>query len=182
MVSVMPASADPAQARAVVDPNVIDPSGQTAIDWFVPSPDGRRVAVSLSRNGSEDGTVHVYDVATGHETGEAVPRAQYPTAGGSLAWRADSSGFWYTRYPGRERPDADRHFFQQVFYHRIGTDPATDSYVLGRDFPRIAEIQLDSRENPGRRAGVGGERRRRRVRALRDCCRRRPGRWTMWSR
>lgn len=148
MVSVMPASADPAQARAVVDPNVIDPSGQTAIDWFVPSPDGRRVAVSLSRNGSEDGTVHVYDVATGHETGEAVPRAQYPTAGGSLAWRADSSGFWYTRYPGRERPDADRHFFQQVFYHRIGTDPATDSYVLGRDFPRIAEIQLDSRENP----------------------------------
>ena len=148
MVTVMPAAADPSQARAVVDPNTLDATGQTAIDWFVPSPDGRQVAVSLSRNGSEDGTVHVFDVATGRETGEAVPRAQYPTAGGSLAWRADSSGFWYTRYPDSERPETDRHFFQQVYYHRIGTDPATDSYVLGRDFPRIAEIQLDSRENP----------------------------------
>ncbi|WP_428377439.1 prolyl oligopeptidase family serine peptidase [Lichenicoccus sp.] len=148
MVTVMPPGADPSQARAVVDPNTLDPSGQTAIDWFVPSPDGHRVAVSLSRNGSEDGTVQVFDVASGKEIGEAVPRAQYPTAGGSLAWKADSSGFWYTRYPGAERPEADRHFFQQVYYHRLGSDPAADSYVLGRDFPRIAEIQLDSRENP----------------------------------
>ena len=32
---------------------------------------GRRqqVAVSLSKNGSEDGTLHVYDVATGKEIG-----------------------------------------------------------------------------------------------------------------
>ena len=147
MVTVMPPSADPAAARVVVDPNVLDPSGQTAIDWFVPSPDGSRLAVSLSRNGSEDGTVHVFDVATGRDTGEAVPRAQYPTAGGSLAWRADSSGFWYTRYPGDERPSVDRHFYQQVYYHALGSDPARDRYVLGRDFPKIAEIALDGRQN-----------------------------------
>ena len=32
---------------------------------------------------------------------EQIARVQYPTAGGSLAWRADSTGFWYTRYPRR---------------------------------------------------------------------------------
>ncbi len=148
MVTVMPLSADPAEARAVVDPNVLDPSGQTAIDWFVPSPDGSKVAVSLSTNGSEDGSVHVFEVATGRQVGEVVPRVQYPTAGGSLAWKADSSGFWYTRYPGQERPAADRHFFQQVYYHVLGSDPSGDSYVLGRDFPRIAEVALDARQNP----------------------------------
>lgn len=148
MITVMPPSADPRQARVVVDPNTLDPSGQTAIDWFVPSPDGRRVAVSLSRNGSEDGSVHVFDVASGTQSGEVVPRAQYPTAGGSLAWKADSSGFWYTRYPDQERPEADRHFYQQVYYHALGTDPARDRYVIGRDFPRIAEIALDTRQNP----------------------------------
>ena len=148
MVSVMPTSADAAKLRVVVDPNALDASGQTAIDWFVPSPDGRKVTVSLSRNGSEDGTVHVFDVATGHETGEAVPRAQYPTAGGSLAWQSNSSGFWYTRYPGNERPPADRHFYQQVYYHRLGTDPGSDRYVLGRGLPRIAEIALDASQNP----------------------------------
>jgi prolyl oligopeptidase len=148
MVTVMPPSADPRAGRVVVDPNALDPSGQTAIDWFVPSPDGKKLAVSLSRNGSEDGTVHVFDVATGKESGEPVPRAQYPTAGGSLAWKADSSGFWYTRYPGDERPPAGRHFYQQLYYHGLGTDPARDTYVMGRDFPKIAEIALDSRQNP----------------------------------
>lgn len=148
MVTVMPPSADPRASRIVVDPNVLDPSGQTAIDWFVPAPDGRKLAVSLSRNGSEDGTVHVFDVATGRDTGEAVPRAQYPTAGGSLAWKADSSGFWYTRYPGDDQPPEERHFHQQVYYHTLGTDPARDTYVIGRDFPRIAEIALDARQNP----------------------------------
>ena len=147
LVVAMDPSGDPATLRAVVDPNAIDRSGQTAIDWYVPSPDGRLVAASLSRNGSEDGTVHVFDAATGADLGDPVPRAQYPTAGGSLAWKSDCSGFWYTRYPGGERPEAARHFFQQVFFHRLRSDPATDTYVAGRDLPRIAEIMLDGSQN-----------------------------------
>ena len=51
---------DPATERVVVDPDVIDPSGETTIDFFVPSPDGRQVAVSLSEHGTEDGSLHVY--------------------------------------------------------------------------------------------------------------------------
>ncbi len=148
LVLAMGRDADPKHGHPVVDPNAIDPAGQTAIDWYVPSPDGRLVAASLSRNGSEDGTVHVFETATGRDTGESVPRAQYPTAGGSLAWKADSSGFWYTRYPGDDRPEADRHFFQQVFYHRLHADPAADIYVAGKDFPRIAEVALDSSQSP----------------------------------
>ena len=147
LVVAMDPSGDPASLRVVIDPNATDRSGQTAIDWYVPSPDGRLVAASLSHNGSEDGTVHVFDAATGADLGDPVPRAQYPTAGGSLAWKFDSSGFWYTRYPGNERPEADRHFFQQVYFHRLRTDPAADTYVAGRDLPRIAEIILDGSQN-----------------------------------
>jgi prolyl oligopeptidase len=33
-------------------------------------------------------------------------------------------------------------FYQQVFFHRLGTQAANDRYVTGRDFPRIAEISL----------------------------------------
>ena len=47
---------DPATERVVVDPNVIDPSGETTIDFFVPSPDGKQVAVSMSEHGTEDGS------------------------------------------------------------------------------------------------------------------------------
>ena len=67
------------------------------------------------------------------------------TAGGSLAWNADGSGFWYTRYPHEgERPPADLEFFQQVYFHRLGTPSAQDEYAVGKQFPRIAEIALES--------------------------------------
>jgi prolyl oligopeptidase len=148
MIALLGSDADPAKARVVVDPNKINPKGTTAIDWFVPSPDGRLVAVSMSDNGSEDGTLHVFEVATGRELPDIIPRVQYPTGGGSLAWRADGKGFWYTRYPGPERPAQEQHFFQQVYFHVLGERPARDAYVIGKDFPKIAEISLDNAAHP----------------------------------
>jgi len=147
MLVMLGKDADPKQTRIVVDPNALNPAGTTAIDWFVPSPDGRLLAVSMSENGSEDGSVHVFDVDSGKQVYEVLPRVQYPTGGGSLAWRADSKGFWYTRYPGTERPEADRHFYMAVYYHELGKDPASDAYVFGKGLPKIAEIALDNRQN-----------------------------------
>jgi prolyl oligopeptidase len=147
MIAVLTNAADPALARVIVDPNNINTQGTTAIDWFEPSPDGKMLAVSMSENGSEDGTLHLFEVLSGKQIGPPIPRVQYPTGGGSLAWRADSQGFWYTRYPGTNRPPAERHFFQQIYFHRLGDDPANDSYVLGKDFPKVAEIKLNSRFN-----------------------------------
>ena len=146
LLVVLDANATPASRRVIVDPNKLDAQGLTAIDWFVPSRDGQRVAVSLSKSGSEDGTLHVYSVATGKDTDDVIPRVQYPTAGGSLAWSADGSGFWYTRYPGDDVPEADRHFFMQVYFHRLGSDWRKDPLVLGTadGLPRIAEIFLDN--------------------------------------
>jgi prolyl oligopeptidase len=147
MVALLTRQLDPATVRVIVDPNALNPKGTTAIDWFVPSPDGKRVAVSLADNGSEDGSLHVFDVASHTQIGEVISRVQYPTAGGSLAWRADSKGFWYTRYPGPDRPVAEQHFFQKIYYHQIGEKAAKDHYVLGQDFPKVAETFLDNRFN-----------------------------------
>jgi prolyl oligopeptidase len=148
MIAVLTNAANPSLARIIVDPNTINPKGTTAIDWFVPSPDGRILAVSMSENGSEDGTLHLFDVTSGKELGPLIARVQYPTGGGSLEWRADARGFWYTRYPGPDKPASEQHFFQQVYFHKMGDDPSKDAYVLGRDFPKVAEIKLDARYNP----------------------------------
>ena len=137
------AELDPSRARTVLDPSVLDASGGTAIDWYVPSPDGRLVAVSLSKGGSEDGSLHLFEVASGRQVGEVIPRVNFPTAGGDLAWAPDGKGFWYTRYPGEERPEADRRFYVQVHFHRLGSDPAQDPRVFGDGLPKVAEIQLD---------------------------------------
>src|SRR6516164_5836884 len=110
-------------------------------------PYASKVAVSLSEGGSEDGSLHIFDVTTGKQVGEIIPRVQYPTAGGSLAWAADSKGFYYTRYPGPERPAEEQHFFQRIYFHQLGADPASDAMIAGGDFPKVAEITLDNSQN-----------------------------------
>lgn len=149
MLVTLNASADPKSRKVLLDPNALDNKGLTAMDWFVPSGDGTKVAVSLSKNGSEDGTLHVYDVATGKEIDTPVPRVQYPTAGGSLAWAADGKGFWYTRYPGADAPAQDQHFNMQVYFHKLGSDAKNDTLVLGTKdgLERVSEVFLDNRFN-----------------------------------
>jgi prolyl oligopeptidase len=154
---------DLASERVLVDPDQIDPSHTTNFDFFVPSTDGRYLAVSLSAGGSESGDVHIYETATGKALKDLIPRVNGGTAGGSLAWNADSSGFFYTRYPrGSERPAADMDFYQQVWFHRLGTATDADTYAIGKEFPRIAEVVLSSSQDGHSMAatvenGDGGE-------------------------
>jgi prolyl oligopeptidase len=131
--------------RAIVDPDAMDPKHGTAIDFYVPSRDGKRVAVSLSTGGSERGDVHVFETATGKQLSDVVPGVNGGTAGGSLAWNADGTGFYYTRYPrGAERAPADMDFYQQIYFHKLGNKTEQDTYSAGKDFPRIAEVILKS--------------------------------------
>src|SRR5262245_25703958 len=138
------ASADDLKSeKTVLDPNVLDAKGTTAIDWFVPSLDGKYVAISLSKGGSEDGTLHFYETATGKALPDTIAHVQYHTAGGSAAWNADGTGVLYKRFPRKcERPDTDLNFYQQIYFHKLGTPDSDDTYSIGKDFPRIAEINL----------------------------------------
>jgi prolyl oligopeptidase len=139
---------NPASERVVLDPNLLNPGSNTGIDFYAPSLDGRHVAVSLSENGSEDGTAYVYDTTTGKRLADTIPRVNFPTAGGSIEWSKDGSGFYYTRYPrGTERPAEDINFYQQIYFHKLGTPASEDTYVTGKDFPRIAEITLRTSDN-----------------------------------
>ncbi|HYQ89902.1 MAG TPA: prolyl oligopeptidase family serine peptidase [Candidatus Binatia bacterium] len=141
MTSVM----DVKTERTIVDPNALDSSGGLSIDFYAPSRDGRYVAVSLSKNGTEDGTLHLYQAASGTPLPDVIPGVNGGTAGGSAAWNADESGLYYTRYPhGGERPPEDLPFYQQIYFHKLGTPISEDTYVLGKEFPKIAEVLLST--------------------------------------
>ncbi len=161
-IVVMDSAQHPDEARVVVDPNALDPRGTTAIDWFEPSPDGKLVAVSLSEGGSEAGDLHIFDVATGKQVYEVIPRAQNGTGGGAAAWLPDSKSLFYTRYPqGSERPADDRDFYMQLYRHELGTPPSSDTYEVGKDFPKIAEVVVETTRDgvalASMQKGDGGE-------------------------
>jgi prolyl oligopeptidase len=117
--------------RALVDPNALDPSGLTTIDWWYPSADGALVAYGLSRGGTEMSTLHVIEVATGRDLGERIPHTQRA----SVAW--SGAGFYYTAHPAPGTvPAGDEHYFARARYHRLGDDPARDTVVFGEGRPR----------------------------------------------
>jgi len=162
MLVVLPSVDDLSHERVIVDPNAIDTTGSTTIDFFVPSLDGAKVAVSLSKGGTESGDVHLYDVASGRELRDVLPKVNGGTAGGSIAWTPDGNGLFYTRYPAAgERPAEEMEFWQQAWFHSIGGPRSADTPVL-QDLPKIAEIEFKTSDDGRRvlllvRNGDGGE-------------------------
>ncbi len=146
---VYPPDLSPRRGQLVLDPSRIGGRAGVSIDLISPSPDGRRVALCLSRGGSEQGPLQLLDLERKRFTGETLPRVHGATAGGSAAWAPDGRGIYYTRYPGEERPEEDRSFFQRVYYHAWGADPAQDREVLGPELPRDAEIRLSLEPGTG---------------------------------
>ncbi|HEX9159542.1 MAG TPA: prolyl oligopeptidase family serine peptidase, partial [Rhizomicrobium sp.] len=64
-----------------------------AINYFLPSYDGTKVAVGVSEGGSEDASLTVYDAATGAAIAGPIDRAQF----GATGWTDDSKILYFNR-------------------------------------------------------------------------------------
>jgi prolyl oligopeptidase len=71
-----------------------------AINYFLASPDGNKVAVGISEGGSEDASITVYDAASGAKIGGPIDRAQF----GATSWSDDSKWLYFVRL---QRPPAN---------------------------------------------------------------------------
>ena len=126
--------------RALVDANEFAADGTIALDWFQPSDNGRYVAYGTSAAGSEMSTLHIIETKTGATLPDIIER----TRAASIAWQHDNRGFYYTRYPKKgDVPAGQEMYNRHVFYHELGTDPATDDLIFGEgrdpeDWPSVA--------------------------------------------
>ena len=117
--------------RLLVDPAKLGPADQHfALDYYMASPDGSKVAYSVSASGNQDSVLRVLDVATGKDLGDAIDR----TGVANPNWNADSTGFYYTRLrkgePGQSR--TDKYLDSAACFHLVGSDPEKDQVVFSR--------------------------------------------------
>ena len=91
-------SSAPADARVLLDPSKLDPTGHTSIDWYMPSLDGSLIAVGIAVGGSERSALTVFDTATGKQVGAAFVAMGFPGARRSVAWLPGNKGFIYAGY------------------------------------------------------------------------------------
>jgi prolyl oligopeptidase len=126
--------------RTLVDPIAIDPSGSTTLDFWVPSPDGSRLAYGLSEGGTEAALVRVMDVNTGMVIDGPIDRIRHTP----IAWLPDGDAYYYVRnLTDEDAPDGDGYLFRRVYLHTVGTDPETDTLIFGADAPKTTFFWVD---------------------------------------
>jgi prolyl oligopeptidase len=141
------ALADPKKPETAVVIFKPDTAKHESIDFYMASPKGDRVAISISANGSESGDLHIFDTK-GKEIDAPVANVQRPTSGGDVAWLPDGSGLYYTRYPRQGEPHfAEPDNWQQLWFHALGkTD---DKPMLAKEVGQSEQItaEVDAKGN-----------------------------------
>ncbi|HJR12738.1 MAG TPA: prolyl oligopeptidase family serine peptidase [Rhodanobacteraceae bacterium] len=87
---------DSAGARKLIDIDALrkQHGGKPyAINWFLPSTDGGKVAVGVSEGGSENASMTVYDAASGKAIAGPIDRVRF----GATTWSNDSDTVYFNR-------------------------------------------------------------------------------------
>ena len=126
---------DAAGPRVLLDPNRLSEDGTTALTAVEPSPDGSLLAYAVSEHGSDRQTIRVRRVEDGQDLADRLEWVKFA----SIAWTADSSGFYYLRFPapGSVAPE-DEQYFGRIHFHRCGDPQIGDALV----FEKAAEKEV----------------------------------------
>lgn len=110
------------EERVFLDPNTFSDDGTVALQEVSFSHNGKYVAYSISRSGSDWREFYVIDLATGKLLDDHIQWAKLSGA----SWQGD--GFYYSAY---DAPTGGKEFsnvneVHKVYYHRIGTPQSED--------------------------------------------------------
>jgi prolyl oligopeptidase len=113
----------------LIDPNSWPLTIPTAIDWFVPSWDGQRVAYGISEAGTEDSTLRIVEVDSLKIHDLSIPHVRE----GYVTWFEDNRSFLYLKFPAptSETSASDYYLNSATFLHRLDDPSLTDQLILG---------------------------------------------------
>lgn len=110
-------------AEVFLDPNKLSDDGTVALTGLSMSPDGKYMAYTISRSGSDWTEIYVMDTATGKLLEDHITWAKFTGA----TWYGD--GFYYSAY---DQPVAGKEFSNsnenhRIYYHKLGTPQSEDT-------------------------------------------------------
>ena len=110
------------EPRVFLDPNTLSQDGTVALKGTYFSHNGKWMAYSISRSGSDWEEFFVIDLKTGQLTSDHIEWAKFTGA----AWQGD--GFYYSAY---DRPEEGKEFSNvnaghKIYYHKLGTPQSED--------------------------------------------------------
>ncbi len=128
--------------RVLIDPNTFSRDATISLSQYIPSPDGLKLAYSVSDGGTDWDIWRVRDVNTGKDLKDELRYTKFT----SVSWKRDNQGFYYSRYP--QGPDGKGDDSKQVgiYFHRLGDTQQEDRAVFSitdhptrNPYPRLTE-------------------------------------------
>lgn len=121
-----------AEPSVVLDPNALSEDGTVALTGISMSKDGKYIAYTISRSGSDWTEIYVIDTETLAPMPDHIEWAKFTGA----EWREKgidgAIGFFYSAYP---RPEAGKEFsnaneYHNIYFHKLGTPQTEDVLVF----------------------------------------------------
>ncbi|KAA6341327.1 Prolyl endopeptidase [termite gut metagenome] len=113
------------EARVFLDPNKLSDDGTVALTGISFSNDGKYIAYTVSRSGSDWREIYVMDIATGTLQEDYIQWAKFSGA----SWRGN--GFYYSAYdaPGKGSEYSGMNENHKIYYHTLGQPQSNDKLI-----------------------------------------------------
>lgn len=113
------------EPKVLIDPNKLSDDGTISLAGTAVSHDGKYLAYSIARSGSDWNEVQVLEI----ESGKLLPDTLMWVKFSNMSWEND--GFYYSRYdaPKKGMELSKKNEFQKVYYHKAGTAQQEDKLI-----------------------------------------------------
>ena len=115
-----------AEPKVLLDPNKLSDDGTVALSQTSFSKDGKYLAYSISRSGSDWNEIYVMDIATRVLFSDKIEWVKFS----GLSWQGN--GFYYSAYSkpvaGKEYSNVNE--YHKVFYHQLGQSQTQDKIIF----------------------------------------------------
>ncbi|RZL48332.1 MAG: S9 family peptidase [Pedobacter sp.] len=99
-----------------------------SINYFLPSNDGKKIAIGTSISGSETSTIYIMNV----DTKSMYPEKIFPSWFGVSDWTPDNKGFIYTVQNSADNTAMSSMTDTRSMYHLVGSPVKSDRLVFSR--------------------------------------------------
>jgi len=114
------------EAKILLDPNLLAEDGTISLGSAKASKDGKFLAYTINKAGSDWSEIHLMDIASGKKMVDEIKWVKFS----DLAWKGN--GFYYSAYeaPSGKSELSSKNEFHKIYFHEVGKKQSDDLLIF----------------------------------------------------